>query len=273
MTTMSDNPEIELLRRAWEAMTGGDFAVLEESLTEDAKWHGIEEGQLCAGRTEILDLMTRNLPGRLRGRIEETIQTGPRVLVAFRPEQPSDAGDRPLDDGIAYMVVTISDGKIIELKGCADRATAVTYAQTGEAPDVPATVGVQPPDVVVEPPEQRVNRLVPFVKVIDVGRSVAFYHHLGFTPTSVFKYRGRMSWAALESDGAEVMFEGTSDPIHHERQGILFYLYTHNLAALRDQLLAAGIEAGEIEDGSPGPRQEMQVMDPDGYELMIAQIE
>ena len=81
----------------------------------------------------------------MRGRIEETIQTGPRVLVAFRPEQPSDAGDRPFDDGIAYMVVTISDGKIIELKGCADRATAVTYAQTGEAPDIPATVGISRP--------------------------------------------------------------------------------------------------------------------------------
>ncbi len=44
MTTMSDSPEIELLYRAWEAMTGGDFAVLEESLAEVAKWHGVEDG-------------------------------------------------------------------------------------------------------------------------------------------------------------------------------------------------------------------------------------
>ncbi len=140
MTTMSDSPEIELLHRAWEAVTGGDFAVLEESLAEGAKWHGMEEGQLCSGRTEILEVMTRNLPGRLRGRIEETIQTGPRVLVAFRPGKPSDAGDRPLDDGIAYMVVTISDGKIIELKGCADRATAQAYLasrQVSAAPVLP----------------------------------------------------------------------------------------------------------------------------------------
>jgi|GEM_PF-5509686 len=85
MTTMSDSPEIELLHRAWEAMTGGDFAVLEESLAEGAKWHGVEEGQLSSSRTEVLEVMTRNLPDRLRGRIEEMIQTGPRVLVAFRP--------------------------------------------------------------------------------------------------------------------------------------------------------------------------------------------
>jgi uncharacterized glyoxalase superfamily protein PhnB len=95
---------------------------------------------------------------------------------------------------------------------------------------------------------------------------------LSVTPKSVYKYRDLLAWAALESDGAEVMFQ-RSDPIDHELQGVLFYLYSHDLAVLREQLLAAGIEAGEIEDGSPGPRQEMRVTDPDGYVLMIAQIE
>ncbi len=65
MSTMRDSPEIELLHRAWEAMTGGDFAVLEESLAEGAKWHGVEDGQLCSGRTEILEVMTRS--GRAGG--------------------------------------------------------------------------------------------------------------------------------------------------------------------------------------------------------------
>jgi hypothetical protein len=110
----------------------------------------VEEGPTnCEGRGTIIEVMSRNLAGRLRGSIEEMIQTGPRVLVAFRPEQQSDAGNRPLDDGIAYMVVTISDGKIVELKGCADRASATTYAQTGNAPYAPATSGVQPPGAVV----------------------------------------------------------------------------------------------------------------------------
>ena len=75
--------------------------------------------------------MSRNLAGRLRGRIEETIQDGSRVIVAFRPEQPMQI-DRPVDDGIAYMVVTIRDGRIVEMKGCADRSAAVSYAQSGE---------------------------------------------------------------------------------------------------------------------------------------------
>jgi ketosteroid isomerase-like protein len=67
----------------------------------------------------------------LQGKIEETIQDGSRVIVAFRPARPAQV-DRPLDDGIAYMVVTIRDGKIIEMKGCADRAAAIVYSHSSE---------------------------------------------------------------------------------------------------------------------------------------------
>ncbi|MHB1468006.1 MAG: nuclear transport factor 2 family protein [Solirubrobacteraceae bacterium] len=273
MTTTNPTPEVELLQRAFDALRSGDFGVLEHALAEDAGWRTVQEGDTnCAGRATIIETMTRSLGGRLRGRIDETIQTGSRVIVAFRPERPSDTEGRPLDDGIAYMVVTIDGGKITELKGCVDRAAAVEYVETGETPAVPASVGVQSPETVAEPPEQRVSRLVPFVKIADVERSIAFYHHLGFTPTSIYRWHDLLAWAALESDAAEVMFE-RSDAPEPERQGILFYLYSHDLPALRKQLLAAGIDAGEIEDGSPGPRQETRVVDPDGYELMIAQVD
>jgi hypothetical protein len=31
---------------------------------------------------------------------------------------------------VAYIVVTLADGLIVELKGCADRAAAVAYASS-----------------------------------------------------------------------------------------------------------------------------------------------
>jgi len=68
--------------------------------------------------------------GRQARLIEETIQDGERIVVAFRPEQPFQ-GERPLDDGIAYVVVTMRDGQIVEMKGCADRANAISHVQTG----------------------------------------------------------------------------------------------------------------------------------------------
>jgi ketosteroid isomerase-like protein len=111
-------------------MQGGP-EVLRDVLALDAQWYGVGDGQLCEGRKAIIDVMSRNLAGRLRGTVEETIQDGSRVIVAFRPEQLAQL-DRPVDEGIAYMVVTIRDGHIVEMKGCADRSAAVSYAQNGE---------------------------------------------------------------------------------------------------------------------------------------------
>ena len=134
------------------------------------------------------------------------------------------------------------------------------------------TDGPRPPDSVVSPPEHRVCGLIPFVHVENVQRSIDFYYHLGFLVTSVYKYRGQPAWAELRSDGAELMVS-TGDAIDQANQGVLFYLYSHDLAALRKQLLTGGIEVGQIVDGTPGPRQEMRLTDPDGYVLMVAQIE
>jgi ketosteroid isomerase-like protein len=128
---MGEGPEIELVRRAWDALIQDGPEVLGGVLAPDAQWYGVEDGQLCDGRKAIIDVMSRNLAGRLRGTVEEIIQDGPRVIVAFRPEQPAQL-DRPVYEGIAYMVVTIRDGQIVEMRGCADRSAAVSYAQSGE---------------------------------------------------------------------------------------------------------------------------------------------
>ncbi len=95
---MSDSPEVELLQHVWEAMARGDLTSLESSLAADAQWLGVEDRQLCVSRKAILEVMRRNLPGRLQGTIEHTIQDGPCVIVAFRPERPAQV-DRPLDEG------------------------------------------------------------------------------------------------------------------------------------------------------------------------------
>lgn len=135
------------------------------------------------------------------------------------------------------------------------------------------TDGPGPPESVPSPPEQRVNGLVPLCSVEDVERSIAFYYHLGFIVASVYKYKGRPVWAALRSEGAQLMVTTDSDSIDPNGQGVLFYLYSSDLAALRKQMLADGIDVGEIADGTPGPRQEMRLTDPDGYVLMVAEVE
>ena len=150
---------------------------------------------------------------------------------------------------------------------------AGSRSATIEQMSQPLIEGPGPPESVPFPPRQRVSGLVPFVHVEDVERSIAFYYHLGFIVASVYKYRGTPVWAELRSEGAELMVSTDGDSIDPAGQGVLFYLYSGDLRALREQLLVAGIHVGEIVDGTPGPSQEMRLTDPDGYVLMVAQLD
>jgi ketosteroid isomerase-like protein len=131
---MSTNPDLELLHRTWEALGREDLAALDDALAPEAEWRGVlDDARGCEGRGEIVEMIGRRLGGDLRGTIEETTQVGSRTIVAFRPERPRDDG-RPLQDGVAYVVVTLRDGKIVEIQGCVDRAAAAAYARTGACP-------------------------------------------------------------------------------------------------------------------------------------------
>jgi ketosteroid isomerase-like protein len=72
---------------------------------------------------------------------------------------------------------------------------------------------------------------------------------------------------ALEASGPEL----AAHLVITLRDGRIVRLEDHRSRA--DALVAAGADAGEIVDGSPGPRTEMRVRDPDGYVLMIAQLD
>lgn len=104
----------------------------------------------------------------------------------------------------------------------------------------------------------------------DVERSVASYELLGFTVVSTHGLAGRLDWVALESEQAKLMLQRT-DHVDSTVQGVLFYLYTGDLHALQAHLRAHGRSAGAIRDGTPGPREEMRLRDPDGYVLKVAQ--
>jgi hypothetical protein len=119
----------------------------------------------------------------------------------------------------------------------------------------------------------RVQNMIPFVHVADVARSIPFYELLGFELKDTHEHDGHLDWAALETHSAQVMLARASAPIERDCQAVLFYLYAEDLAGLRDHLVANGVAVGEIVDGSPGPAREMGLADPDGWCLMVAEIE
>ena len=67
-------------------------------------------------------------------------------------------------------------------------------------------------------------------------------------------------------------FRATNGVSFHVDAGeTLFYLYAADLKSLRAELLARGVQAGEIAYPDYLPNGEFRVTDPDGYTLMIAQ--
>jgi predicted enzyme related to lactoylglutathione lyase len=119
----------------------------------------------------------------------------------------------------------------------------------------------------------RVTDLVPFVHVADVDRSVAFYALLGFGLHHDLRPDGRRLWAFLERGDARIMVAKADAPVDPSAQAVLFYLYTRDLDGLRERLIANGVAAREITTGGPGPDRQMRVDDPDGYCLIVAEIE
>ncbi len=122
-------------------------------------------------------------------------------------------------------------------------------------------------------PADAVSDLVPFAHVADVDRSVAFYERLGFEMRDEFVPEDRRVWAFLERGDARLMVAEAEEAIEPRAQAVLFYLYTRDLDGLRARLVSEGVPAGEISTGNLGPDRQMDVVDPDGYVLMLAEIE
>ena len=117
-----------------------------------------------------------------------------------------------------------------------------------------------------------VSSLVPLAHVRDVDASIAFYRHLGFAVRNTHTPAGGTApvWGWLAAADAHLMISAASAPIDPDQQAVLFYVYCDDVPGMRQQLLAAGIEAGPITSPFYSPRGEFRVADPDGYVVIVA---
>jgi hypothetical protein len=154
---------------------------------------------------------------------------------------------------------------------------------------------VPPPNC---PSTFRVNDHVPMAHVADVDRSVAFYTLLGFACESRFSLSdGTTNFASLISGKARLMLARATEPVIPSQQAVLFYMYSEDVGSLRKHLLAQGLnDAGpppsehesddvkrvfksidpavfELRHPFYMPDGELRVHDPDGYCILVGQLE
>jgi predicted enzyme related to lactoylglutathione lyase len=116
----------------------------------------------------------------------------------------------------------------------------------------------------------KTQSLVPLLYVADVERSIEFYSHLGFEIGNTFACEGetKPSWAWLQSGDAQLMLAAASQPLT-ARHTVLFYVYTDDVAAARASLVEAGLKPGGIANPFYAPHGEFELVDPDGYVVMV----
>ena len=124
-----------------------------------------------------------------------------------------------------------------------------------------------------------IDGLTAYAHVADVHRSIEFYARLGLSVRNTHEVDGRLVWAFLTSDSddpnaaqARLMVALADSPIVASDQEVLFYCWTSNVRRLHDELASTGIDVGDIEHPFYMPAGEFRMVDPDGYVLLIGQL-
>jgi hypothetical protein len=104
----------------------------------------------------------------------------------------------------------------------------------------------------------KVTGLIPLAPAADLQRSVDFYKLLGMEIRgSLRNASGGLQWVHLSCDQADLMLSRASEPVVAGKQAVLFYLYSPDLIALREHLMANGVKASAITYPEPKSQKNM----------------
>ena len=115
----------------------------------------------------------------------------------------------------------------------------------------------------------KVSYATPLMHVVDIERSIRFYQVLGFTTVDTDGAKP-LGWARMHCEGGAVMFLRAEETVDASAQAVMLYMYSPDLAGLREHLLARGLAAPTIHYPAYMPSGEIRIADPDGYILLIA---
>jgi len=124
---------IDRLRAAADALNRGDPEPLASLFADDSEWRGISHGFLWWKRTptwhgpnEAREVLKFRLEKRGERRIEvqpEFTQVGDNKIIGSTHWPDTDGTRRE-----RYQVLTLRDGKIVDMQGCASRREAERFA-------------------------------------------------------------------------------------------------------------------------------------------------
>jgi ketosteroid isomerase-like protein len=125
---------IDQLRAAAEALNQGDPEPFASLFVEDAEWRGVSHGHLwwkrapsCRGPDEAREVLRFQIQKQGARRIEvepEFEQVGADTVIASTRWLNTDGRRQE-----RFQVITLRDGKIDDMQGCASRREAESFAR------------------------------------------------------------------------------------------------------------------------------------------------
>ena len=125
---------VEKLQAAADALNQGDPEPFAALLAPDSEWRGVSSGHLwwkqtpaCHGPDEALEVMRR----RIRQRGENRLRVRPE-FTQIGDDKIIGSSEWPGADGraqVRYQVLTLRDGKIVDMQGCSSRREAERFAR------------------------------------------------------------------------------------------------------------------------------------------------
>jgi hypothetical protein len=119
----------------------------------------------------------------------------------------------------------------------------------------------------------RARYSTPLLHVADIARSQQFYELLGFETVDTHRENGQLQWARMHCEGGALMFDRAEKPVQAQQQSIVLYMYTPDLAGLRQHLLSNGLGIRYVDTliyrPPYRPGDEDCLVDPDGYVVLV----
>jgi ketosteroid isomerase-like protein len=122
-----------IVREVFLAYDRGDFARMMDFVDPGLQWTYLDPGltdpppQVGYGREELEEAVRRQAALGLRSELEEVVAAGDQVIVVMRTPGLDQHRGRRADDR-TYDVVTVRDGRIVELHACRDHSEARSLA-------------------------------------------------------------------------------------------------------------------------------------------------
>jgi len=114
---MSENPNLELARRVWQAIAHADVETLKELWTEDIVWHVTDQGSPWTGdhvgHEAVLDYLAQvgEFGEAYRAHLDDILVSKERILYVCHVSAQRD--DRDLETPYGFLA-RISDGRMAE---------------------------------------------------------------------------------------------------------------------------------------------------------------